>query len=363
MTSGADQALGRWYDVATTTFYWRWVLGTGVTNGVYDFQATALASDGFAGNTPHIYPRIQRNLPPTAPAIVTASPGNAYVTVTWGTSSDPLLATYEVYRALAATGPWTTLVTTTTAPLANFTDSTVTNDTTYFYAVRAKTSDNRYSALTVSNGATPANTVDTTPPTVPANVAASTTPGASTVRLTWTASTDPGTPTSGVTKYEIERSSSAAGPFASVTGSPWTNLTLLQFDDATAGWSSTWHYRIIAVDGAGLRSSPSAVVSATTSAQPTHTLTVRNTINGNNKTRYVWIQDTNGHFFNQSGSDLGTTAPTGVGIASKGGTATWTLPAGPYHVWAWTTNSFLQATMRTPDVDLSGGDASKDITN
>ncbi len=166
-------------------------------------------------------------------------------------------------------------------------------------------------------------------------------------------------------RYDIERSSSLAGTYTAVTGSPWTNLTILRFDDATAGWSSTWYYKIYAVDGAGLRGPASTVVSATTGARPTHQLAVTNTINGNNKTRYVWIQDTSGHFYSLAGADLGTTgsAVAGVAIASKGGMATWTLPAGPYHVWAWSSNSFASATMRLPDVDLSGGNAAKSIDN
>ena len=194
---------------------------------------------------------------------------------------------------------------------------------------------------------------------------ASTTAGSSTVRLMWTAATDPGSPSTGVVRYDIERSSSAAGTFTAVTGSPWTNLTILRFDDVTAGWSSTWYYRIYAVDGAGLRGPASTIVSATTGARPTHTLTVTNSINGAaaNKTRYVWIQDTSGHFFNQDGDDLGTTAPaTGVAVASQNGTAAWTLPAGPYHVYAGYPNAFSSATLRLPDVDLSGGDAAKSIT-
>jgi type II secretory pathway pseudopilin PulG len=366
MDTVADEASGRWYDAATTTFFWRWVLGSDAINGVYDFQATALASDGFAGNTPHIYPRIFRIVPPDAPASVSAVAGNDVVTVTWGTSNDPDVETYEVFRAAnAVPADWTTLTpyTTTADPVANFIDNVVDNGTTYYYGVRAITTDGRVSTVTVSNPATPAATVDSTPPTSPTGVNASTTAGTSTVRLIWTASTDPGLPSSGVIMYEVERSPSATGTFASVTGSPWTNLTWLQFDDPTAGWSTTWYYRIIAVDGAGLRSSPSSVVSATTSAQPRHTLTVTNTINGNGKTRYVWIQDTSGHFFDQSGNDRGTGAPVGIGVASKGGTAAWSLPAGPYHVWAANSNAFALATMRLPDVDLSGGDAAKSITN
>ena len=364
MTSGADQALGRWYDAATTTFYWRWVLGTGVTNGVYDFQATALASDGFAGNTPHIYPRIERVEPPAAPASVTAVAGDGFVNVTWGVSTDPDVAEYRVYQSTSPVGPWTNLIATEAAPV-QVTDSSVVNGTTYYYAVVAvRSTDSRASAPTVSDPATPSLTADSTPPTAPLNVVASTAAGSSTVRLTWVAATDPGVPSTGVVAYEIERSSSPAGPWEAVQGSPWTNLTILRFDDFTAGWSSTWYYQVYAVDGAGLRGPASTIVSATTGARPTHQLTVTNTINGNNKTRYVWIQDTSGHFYNLAGADLGTTAPgTGVAIASKGGTATWTLPAGPYHVWAASSNAFANATMRLPDVDLSGGNAAKSITD
>ena len=167
---------------------------------------------------------------------------------------------------------------------------------------------------------------------------ASTTAGSSTVRLTWIGGDR--------SRYAVDwrravrhraQLQSAVGTYAAVTGSPWTNLTILRFDDATAGWSSTWYYRIYAVDGAGLRGPASTVVSATTGARPMHQLAVTNTINGASKTRYVWIQDTSGHFFSKAGADLGTTGSvvSGVAIASKGGMDTWTLPAGPYHVWAW----------------------------
>jgi type II secretory pathway pseudopilin PulG len=364
MTTATDQTNGQWYDPATTTFYWRWVLGNDATNGVYDFQATALASDGFAGNTPHLYPRIERVDPPAAPALVTAIAGDAFVDVTWGVSTDPDVSAYRVYRSTSPVGPWTTLIATEPTPV-QIRDSGVVNGTTYYYAVVAvRSTDNRSSAPTVSNPAIPTTTADTTPPTAPLGVVASTTAGSSTVRLTWTAATDPGAPSTGVVRYDIERSSSLAGTYEAVTGSPWTNLTILRFDDVTAGWSSTWYYKIYAVDGAGLRGPASLVVSATTGPRPTYQLAVTNTINGTGKTRYVWIQDTSGHFFSLAGADLGATPPaTGVAIASKGGVATWTLPAGPYHVWASSSNSFPSATMRLPDVDLSGGNAAKSITN
>ena len=68
----------------------------------------------------------------------------------------------------------------------------------------------------------------------------------------------------------------------------------------------------------------------------------------------MWIQDTSGHFFDQSGDrHRHDGSRVGVAVASKGGTAAWSLPAGPYHVWAASSNSFAVATMRLPDVDLS----------
>jgi cellulose 1,4-beta-cellobiosidase len=71
---------------------------------------------------------------PAAPASLTATAGNAVVTLNWGASAGA--DTYNVYRSTTAAGPYNSpLVSGLTSTTYN--DPSVTNGTTYFYIVRA----------------------------------------------------------------------------------------------------------------------------------------------------------------------------------------------------------------------------------
>jgi len=69
--------------------------------------------------------------PPYAPTGLTATPGNP-IRLVW--NSTVSATNYNVQRATQSNGPYTTIGTT---PIATFTDTNVTNGTTYFYAVSA----------------------------------------------------------------------------------------------------------------------------------------------------------------------------------------------------------------------------------
>jgi fibronectin type 3 domain-containing protein len=70
--------------------------------------------------------------PPAAPTSVTAVPGNAQVAVSWGAVTGAV--SYNVKRASVSGGPFT-FVSNTTA--TSFTDTGLTNGTTYYYVVTA----------------------------------------------------------------------------------------------------------------------------------------------------------------------------------------------------------------------------------
>lgn len=70
---------------------------------------------------------------PNAPTGVSATPGNAQITVQWTASSGA--TSYNVLRSLAPGGPFTARINLT--PLTSFTDTGLTNGTTYFYKVTA----------------------------------------------------------------------------------------------------------------------------------------------------------------------------------------------------------------------------------
>ncbi|OGY26408.1 MAG: hypothetical protein A2Z42_04560 [Candidatus Woykebacteria bacterium RBG_19FT_COMBO_43_10] len=96
----------------------------------------------------------------------------------------------------------------------------------------------------------PSSPDDTTPPTAPANLAA-TAVSSSQINLGWTASTD----NVGVTGYEVYRDSSPT-PIATVTTTSYSNTGLSS--------STTYSYFVRAKDEAGNRSGPSNTASATT---------------------------------------------------------------------------------------------------
>src|SRR5713226_347143 len=107
--------------------------------------------------------------------------------------------------------------------------------------------------LTVSNVA------DTTPPTAPANLVASTptgngNSGKKKINLLWTASTD----NVGVTGYQIWRATSSTGPFSQIATSTTTSYTNTGLTSGTTYW-----YYVQAFDAAGNVSAASNTASAT----------------------------------------------------------------------------------------------------
>ncbi|HME34326.1 MAG TPA: glycoside hydrolase family 44 protein [Candidatus Sulfotelmatobacter sp.] len=74
----------------------------------------------------------QQVTPPATPTGLTATAGNAQVSLTWNASTGA--TSYNVGRATTSGGPYTTISPPTTT---NYTDTTVTNGTTYYYVVAA----------------------------------------------------------------------------------------------------------------------------------------------------------------------------------------------------------------------------------
>src|SRR5262249_3133416 len=69
---------------------------------------------------------------PAVPVGLSASAGNAQVSLTWSASTNA--TRYNVKRATASGGPYAALAASTSA---SYTDSAVTNGTTYYYVVSA----------------------------------------------------------------------------------------------------------------------------------------------------------------------------------------------------------------------------------
>ncbi len=183
--------------------------------------------------------------PPTAPGAptgLTATPGNGQVVLAWvapaSTGGSPITG-YRVYRATASGGE--TLLATLTN-VTTYTDTSVTNGTTYYYQVAARNVVG-YGARSAEASAKPA-----TVPGAPRNPRAtrSATLG---VNLTWTAPSSTGG--ASITAYRIYRSTSTGTEtFLVAIGN------VLSYVDTATSPGVRYYYKISAVNpvGEGARS-------------------------------------------------------------------------------------------------------------
>jgi chitodextrinase len=173
---------------------------------------------------------------PTAPGNLSASAGAGKVALSWSASSDPdsSVAGYYVLR----NGSKVAQVSGT-----GYTDTAVSNGTSYSYSVEAYDTAGNVSAASASVSATPS---DTTAPSVPAGLSA--TPGNAQVALAWAASSD--------------TDSSVAGYYVFRNGSQVGQATGTSYTDVSVSNGTSYSYYVEAYDPAGNVSAASGSVSA-----------------------------------------------------------------------------------------------------
>ncbi|MGA9569071.1 MAG: glycoside hydrolase family 44 protein, partial [Candidatus Acidiferrales bacterium] len=127
---------------------------TGLTNGTkYFYVVSAVNSGGESGNSSEV--SATPSAPLTAPATPTglrATGGNAQVSLSWSASTGA--ASYNVKRSTTNGGPYNTAVASPT--VTNYSDTAVTNGTTYYYVVSAVNTAGQ-SANSAQASATPAS--------------------------------------------------------------------------------------------------------------------------------------------------------------------------------------------------------------
>jgi hypothetical protein len=182
---------------------------------------------------------------PIPPLNLTAAGGHQQISLAWTASTSA--NSYNVKRAATNGGPYSTVA----APAGtSYTDTTVTNGTTYYYVVTAV---NATGESGNSNQATATPTAAPTAPAAPLNLTA--TGGNQQISLTWTAST-------GATSYNVKRAATNGGPYSTVGSPAGTSYT-----DTTVTNGTTYYYVVTAVSTSG-ESANSNQASATPNAAP-----------------------------------------------------------------------------------------------
>src|SRR5258708_6812857 len=203
---------------------------------------------------------------PTAPQSLAATAGSGSVSLSWAapaSNGGAAITGYNVYRGTSSGGESATPVA-TNVTAASFTDTGLTNGTTYYYTVAAV---NSAGTSPPSNEASPTPTaVQPTVPSAPPSPPGLGAPGgAGSVSLSWSAPASAGG--SPATGYNVDRGTTTAGGESPTPLAAGVNLT--SFTDTTAVNGTTYFYKVTAVNAVGV-SPPSNEASAT--PQPAATL-------------------------------------------------------------------------------------------
>jgi endoglucanase len=230
---------------------------TVTANTTYRYQVRSRTNNGLVSNPSNTVPATTSDTCtpqlPMGNLSVTGTTGTS-VSLSWAGPTNTACFSYDILRAPGASGSFAVVGSTTGL---TFTNTGLTPSTAYRYQVQGRIIPTNNPWGTTNVVAATTQSVCTLPPALPANLTV-TGVTTSSVSLAWSGPTAPGCLT-----YDIERSSSATGPWAVVgqsTGLSFTNTGLTQ--------STTYFYRVVGRVGSGVLG-PTNVVTATTSGPTT----------------------------------------------------------------------------------------------
>jgi fibronectin type 3 domain-containing protein len=221
-----------------------WITRNTVINGATGVQNLYMVFIGGAGIGNLNWIKFNQNTiqVPLAPTNLTATAGNAQISLSWTAATGA--TSYTIKRSTTSGGSYVNVATGITA--TNYTNTGLTNGTTYYYVVSAV---NSAGASGNSNQASATPQTIVTIPVAPANLVA--VAGNSQVSLSWTAST-------GATSYTVKRSTTSGGAYSNVA----TGITATSYTNTGLTNGTVYYYVVTALNSAG-ESGISNQVSAT----------------------------------------------------------------------------------------------------
>jgi fibronectin type 3 domain-containing protein len=222
---------------------------TGLANNTtYYYTVTAMNSDSVS--TSATIGATTALGPPTG---LVATAGNTQVTLTW--SGETGATSYVVERGSVTGGPYTTIG---TSAGPSYTDSGLTNGTTYYYVVAGNNASGT-GVVSAQASAIPSSAVPV------ALLGLTATGGHSSIALSWSTA-------AGASSYTVYRSSVTGGPYSALA----TGLTVTTYDNAGLPGSTAYFYVVTGSNASG----PSAYsTEATASTLP------------NSVSTYTWDAD------------------------------------------------------------------------
>jgi fibronectin type 3 domain-containing protein len=187
---------------------------------------------------------------PSGPANLTVTPGNASATLHWTASTSGSPASYTIYRGTKSDGEAVTPVGTVSGTTTTFTDTGLTNGTTYFYNVAA---NNTVGVSPDSNEVSMSPGSASTIPPAPSGLA--TNPGNGSIALTWN-------PSAGAASYSIYRGTAPGAEGTTPVGTATTN----SFTDTGLANGTGYYYVVTASSAAGTSGKSSEASTVPTAA-------------------------------------------------------------------------------------------------
>src|SRR2546422_394115 len=222
----------------------------------YTYRVSAINSIGTSSPSTTVSATTPIATPTPPTGLAASASSSSQISLGWTAPADnggSAITGYKIDRSTDGGSTWSTIVSNSGSTATTYSDTGLTPATTYAY---------RVSAINAIGTSSPSNTIPATTPIATPSPPTGLTPTAvssSQINLGWTPPSDNGG--SPITGYKIERSTDG--------GSTWTTLvantgsTAASYSDTGLAHTTTYTYRVSAINSAGT-GSPSTAVPGTT---------------------------------------------------------------------------------------------------